>query len=260
MEFYNDSDLLDQHFLIDENVINTFVEKSNLSKSDIVVEVGPGKGIISEKIASSVKKLYCIELDNRLKIYLDKLCDKHKNVDIIYDNVLEVEIPNCDKLITALPYSIVEPFMYKMVRSNIVELVMITGSKYANSVLNNDITYLSLLTNSFYEAEKIMDVVPESFSPKPRVMSTMIRLVLKKDISKKDLIFQNMYKLNHKKIKNCLIEAFINSGVCETKRQAREIVNKMNLNDDILDTKFEVCSNKQLEEVYNGVESILWVG
>lgn len=73
MKFINNSDYFDQHFLNNNTIISTFVEEACLNKNDIIIEIGPGKGIITEKIAPKVKKVYCIELDNRLKPFLDKI-------------------------------------------------------------------------------------------------------------------------------------------------------------------------------------------
>ena len=89
MNFSLDPDHFDQHFLVDNNIINKFIDISNLNMNDIVVEVGPGNGVLTSLIAKKVKKLYCIELDIRLKAYLDKICSENKNVEVIYNSVLE---------------------------------------------------------------------------------------------------------------------------------------------------------------------------
>lgn len=251
MDFINDSDHFDQHFLIDDEIINKFITEAHFNLNDIVVEVGPGKGILTSIIAKKVKKLYCIELDNRLKKYLDVICSKNKNVTVIYSSVLDVTIPLCNKIITSLPYSIVEPFMNKMIKTSFDELFMITGKKYADGVSNNEITYLSLLTNCFFDFEKVIDIEPQSFNPKPHAMSSMVKLKYKNpDATDIYAFFRNMYLLNHKKIKNGIIESLISTGFSKTQRSAKEILTSMNLDDSILETKFEVCSNEQLLLLY----------
>ena len=254
MDFINDSDHFDQHFLIDNSVITSFIDSSHFNKSDVVVEIGPGRGAVTNLIADKVKKLYCIELDLRLKPYLDEICMRHKNVEVIYANVLNVKIPSCNKIITSLPYSIIEPFMSKMIKTDFDELIMITGSKFANSVENGEITKLSLLTNCFFSFDKILDIEPKSFNPPPRTMSSMVRLNHKQEeVDNIYLFFKNMYLLNHKKVKNCIIESLIVTKYCSTKREAREIIRTLTLSEEILETKFEVCSNEQLVTLYNKV-------
>ena len=257
MDFVNDSDYLDQHFLINENIINKFIDVSNFSKDDVVIEIGPGKGVITEKIAPKVKKMYCIELDTRLKPFLDNICSRFENIDVIYNSVLNIDLPECNKILTALPYSILEPFINKMTNCKFDKLIMIVGNKYAESVSNKEITYTSLMTNSFFKFENIMDISPDNFHPAPRVMSSMV-ILTPKDDSKNDVyyFFKNMYRLNHKKIKNALIETIIKCGIFSTQREAKRLIDELNLSIDLLDTKFEVCSNEQLLELFNNVNKI----
>ena len=73
MNFKNNTDNLDQHFLVSETVINKFIEISNLTKNDICLEIGPGKGILTKIIAPKVKKLTVIEKDERLEEYLKEI-------------------------------------------------------------------------------------------------------------------------------------------------------------------------------------------
>lgn len=257
MTFINDTDHFDQHFLIDNSVIDTFIKSANFNKNDTVVEIGPGKGNITKLVANKVKKIYCIELDKRLKPYLDEISTSKKNVKIIYSNALNTDIPKYNKIITSLPYSIIEPFMNKMIKTDFDELFMITGSRFANSVEKKEVNKLSLLTNCFFEFNKIMDIVPESFNPAPRTMSSMISLKHKAN-NTNDIyaFFKQMYLLNHKKIKNAIIESLIITKHCLTQREAREIVNKLNISDEILETKFEVCSNEQLLTLYNEISKL----
>ena len=264
MEFINDSDRFDQHFLCDENVINKFIVSSDLNENDIVVEIGPGKGNISEKIVKKVKKLYCIELDKRLEPYLSALAMKNKNVEIIYGSALDVFIPDCDKIITSLPYSIIEPFMYKMIKCKFENLIMITGNKFAQNVAEKKFTRLSLLTNCFFNSYIIDIIPPTCFKPQPRVMSAMIKLshAYEENLEYEFLFFRYMFLLNHKKIKNALIESFIKFdkkfGNELTQRESKKIVESLNLNCELLETKFEVCSNEQLEIVFDVVKKLLY--
>lgn len=243
--FKNDSNYLDQHFLVDEKVINEFIKICNLKNTDIVVEIGPGKGNITKLIKPKVKSLTVIELDNRLDEYLNKI----PNINVIIGNVLEVDIPKCDKMITSLPYSIIEPFIYKLIKTDFKELYMIMGSNYVNSVINKEITNLSLLTNTFFDVEYYFDIKPDSFNPKPRVLSSVIKLTKKSYFNELNLFFKTMYELDDKKIKNALMESFIKvKGI--TKKESKEIVKELNLDEIILNKKFSTISNEELKIVY----------
>lgn len=246
--FLNNPDELDQHFLIDIDVINNFIKVCNLSKDDVVLEIGPGDGTLTKLIAPKVKKLYVIEKDIRLKPYLDKI----NNIDITYSSCLDVSFPKVDKIITSLPYSIIEPFIYKIIHEDFNELYMIMGKNYCDNVINNKITNLSLLTNIYFDTYKYFDIYPDSFNPKPRVVSSLIKLTFKNKLNEKDMIFRNMYKLNDKLVKNGLRESLINvKGL--TKRESREYIGKMEINSEILNKKFGMLSNSELKSLYDKI-------
>ncbi len=263
MEFANDTDKLDQHFLIDQDVISRFIKEAKLKKSDIVVEVGSGKGTISNLIADKVKKLYIIELDRRLEKYLVPLSYEKGNIELIFDSVLDTYIPPCDKIVTSLPYSIVEPFIYKIIKCDFKEILMITGSRFANNVFENKITKLSLLTNCFFKAEKIMDILPESFNPKPRVLSSMIRLtpIKENDLSDNMIIFRNLYFYDDKKIKNSLVESFIRlnylKNIKMTQKEAKKIVSELSINEELLGKTFNAISNEELNVIYESINTYM---
>ena len=252
--FKNDTDHFDQHFLVDQKVIDKFIKEANLNKEDIVVEIGPGNGVLTKIIAPQVKKLYVIELDQRLKDNLEALQRKNKNIELIFDNCLNTYIPPCDKIITSLPYSIIEPFINKLVKCEFKEIIMITGNNYANNVLENK-NKLALLTNSHFKFTKIMEILPESFNPKPRVLSALIKLEKKEPDDLLLKIFKNLFYYQDKKLKNALIETFINVNLVQTKREAKELISKLEITN--LEKNFEVFSNQEIQELHKQLEKII---
>ena len=261
-EFENDINYLDQHFLIDKSIINTFVDSANLKITEDVVEIGPGKCEISDIIARRVNKLTCIEIDRELEHFLSVLMDKHENVDVIYGNALTVFIPPCDKIISALPYSITEPFIEKLLRCEFKECVLIVGKKFADAVVMKKHNKLALLTNSFFDVDKIIDIAPDSFDPAPRVMSSMIRLVpVDRNTmsgSFKRFMFREMFFHRDKKLKNNLMEALIE--FCKlhnkklTKKQSKAIIEEYNLSKEMLNKAMENLSNEEYDILYNALK------
>ena len=259
MEFENDINYLDQHFLIDKSIINKLVDEANISINDNVVEIGPGKGQISDTIARRCGHLTCIEIDRNLEHYMGVLKDKYDNVDIIYGNALNVFIPSCDKIISALPYSITEPFIEKLLRCDFKECILIVGKKYADSVINRELNKLALLTNSFFITEKIIDITPDSFDPAPRVMSSMIKLIpIKREELKnnfKMFIFREMFFHRDKKLKNNLMESLIEFAKMHeqklTKKESKAIIESYELPKETLNKLMENLSNLEYEIIYN---------
>ena len=142
-QFINDTNYFDQHFLIDKSIINTFIDEARLNVNETVVEIGPGKGEMSDVFARRSKHLTCIELDTKLEPFLNVLQDKHDNVEVIYASALDAYIPKCDKIISALPYSITEPFIEKLLRCDFNEALLIVGKRFADSVVDEKINKLA---------------------------------------------------------------------------------------------------------------------
>ena len=137
---------------------------------------------------------------------------------------------------------------------------MITGSRFAENVLANKKTKLSLLTNCYFEIEKIMDIIPESFNPKPRVMSSMIRLSPKEvsNIEEKELIiFRFLFYFREKKLKNALTESLIKQAKindkCLTQKEAKKIIENLNIDLDLLEKEFMLFSNEELEYLFKKI-------
>src|SRR5574344_1123521 len=134
--FKEDTDALDQHFLIDADVKNAFLKEIDVSNDDDIVEIGPGKGNRTRLMSPYAKSLTVIEIDKRLAPYLEAI----PNIKIIYGSCLDEDIPKCNKIVTSLPYSITEPFIYKLTNTLFDKLIMICGKRYADSVKRNENT------------------------------------------------------------------------------------------------------------------------
>lgn len=241
--FKNDTNYLDQHFLIDEDIINKYLDFPKFNKKDIVLEIGPGKGTLTKKIAPQVKKMYAIELDERLKSYLDII----PNLEVIWGSVLDVEIPKVNKIITSLPYSIIEPFIYKMIKADFNEMYMLMGDKFVLNVVNKEITKLSVITNSFFKTETLLEVPPMAFDIPPRTDSFIVKMQkITKPDSRKYQLYREIYLLDEKKIKNSLMEALIRLDSL-TKKEAKEIIKNMSIPEKILNEKFSNLSNSDLK-------------
>ena len=233
-----------QHFLTDQDIINKYISLLNIKPSDVVVEIGAGKGVLTKYLKDMAKKLYVIEIDKRLKGYLDKI----NNITVIYDNVLNVDIPACDKIVTSLPYNIIEPFIKKLINTDFKELYMLMGSNYVDEVLNYNINRLSIITNSYFTLTKLLEVLPSSFDIKPHTLSYIVKLEKKTFNSLSNIykLYNLLYYYQDKKIKNSLKEALIKVYDL-TQKEAKNMISKLNIPEDILETKFEIISNEDLK-------------
>ena len=244
--FENDTNFLDQHFLVDEKIIKTFIDSCEINKDDIVLEIGPGKGVLTKYLNEQASKLLVIEKDIRLLPFL-------KDYDVIYRDVLRCDIPDVNKIVTSLPYSITEPFLYKLLDVNFDKLIMMCGKNFVDNLESNN-TKLSIMCNLYFNYTKICDVKPDSFNPKPKVMSSLITMTKKDEdkLSKKDKIVRLLYKYRYMKVKNALKEILIKLDNL-TQRQAKDIIKNYNINEDISNKLFDELSNSEVVELYKQI-------
>src|SRR3989344_8371841 len=85
---------LGQHFLINKKIVTDIIGAGGLSKKDIVLEVGPGKGVLTEALAQKVKKVIAVEKDRELVEYLKNKFEKQKNIEIFYGDILKTDANN----------------------------------------------------------------------------------------------------------------------------------------------------------------------
>src|SRR3989344_2387475 len=128
---------LDQHFLIDKKVIALEISSSNLSKEDKVIEVGAGKGNLTEELVKKSKEVLAFEVDIGLNVFLDKLQEEYGNLKIIYGDAIKHSWKGYDKLVSNVPYSITEPLIKKAIESYIDEMVLIVGENFKEIVSEN---------------------------------------------------------------------------------------------------------------------------
>ncbi len=177
---------LGQNFLIDQNIINLIVEKGEIQKNDIIIEVGPGTGNLTEKIIlKEPKKLILIEKD---KVLANKLINKFKKkIILINEDILKINEDNFKNInmifFGNLPYNISSQLLVKWIRKKDLhiickKMILMFQKEVADRILasTNDKDYgrLSILSSWKLDVEKIKDINPGSFYPVPKVKSTIL--------------------------------------------------------------------------------------
>ena len=196
------------------------------------------------KLENNCKKLIVVEKDKRLSSYL-----KDINALIIYEDILNYNIPRVNKIVTSLPYSITDPFIYKLIDVDFDKLIMICGKKLYDSILKNN-TKLSILVNLYFNIEHVIDIKPESFNPAPKTMSSLITFSPKdiNSLNKSEQIIRLLYKYRCMKVKNALKEILIRLDNI-TQNNARQIVKSYNIDDTFLNKLFDELSNEEVVKI-----------
>ncbi len=177
---------LGQNFLADTNLLDAIVADADLGPDDVVLEVGGGSGVLTERLAESTSFVHLIELDRGLADRLEPLADRLGNLGIVWDDALRVELsaldPPPNKMVANLPYSIATPLLIRtiielpsvqswlvMVQKEVADrLTADPGSKIYGSP--------SVVVGIGCEAKEVRKVDPAVFVPRPRVASSLIRI------------------------------------------------------------------------------------
>lgn len=210
---------LGQNYLIDKNKRNQIIGFGDVDKNDVVLEIGTGIGTLTIELAKKAKKVIAIEQDENIcKILTKRLKDeKIDNVELINDDALKVDFPKFNKIISNLPYQISSPITFKFLEYDFDLAILMYQKEFADrmngEVGSKNYSRLSAMLYFKCNVETLTNVSAESFIPKPKIDSTVVKLTPKENrISDADFkIYSNftkaLFQHRNKKIKNALIDS-----------------------------------------------------
>ena len=200
--------------MIDRNILVRIVGIAQLNKDDVVLEIGGGKGALTEYLGKIAKHVFVIEKDEGLFDFLEGRFANFNHISFCLGNALDVDFPKYNKCISNLPYTLCEALLWKFVREDFDCLVFVVPKKFTGLLTGVVESRLKLLVDAFYELEVLDDVPPEAFDPEPKIMSSIIRLKPKEG----NLFLREFFSQYDKKTKNALREILMKSGM--TKKEA----------------------------------------
>lgn len=245
---------LGQNFLINEAVVENIIECSKISKEDLIIEIGPGLGTLTEYLINSAGKVICIELDKKMIKILEDRFSLFDNFEIINQDVLKVNLKDLIKeeketkkitnvkIVANLPYYITTPIIMKLLEEEL-ELesitVMIQKEVAERLIATPGDKETGAITYSVYyyaESQKIMEVPNSSFIPEPEVTSEVIKLNIRKnvqvDVKSKKVMFR-IIKCAFMQRRKTLLNALTNTKVFISKDEGVKIFNELNLDVNI---------------------------
>lgn len=263
---------LGQNFLINEEVIEKIVDSAEITKKDLVIEIGPGLGTLTKYLLENAGKVICIELDNKMISILNDRFSLYDNFEVINNDVLKVDLNKLIydekmkgdlkkvKVVANLPYYITTPIIMKlleekldiesitvMIQKEVADrLIAIPGEKNTGAI-----TY----TVYYYcESEKIIEVPNNSFIPEPEVTSEVIKLITRKNKPvqiEDEKVFFNIIKYAFMQRRKTLINSLTNSHIFENKNAGEKILNELKLD---LNIRAENLSINSFEDIYNKIK------
>ncbi len=171
-----------QNFLIDAQILDNIVEAAELSKGETVVEVGPGPGVLSQRLAPHIAQLNAVEIDTAMIKPWKGIMKDFKNAEIVNQDVLYYEPPKeAYKLVANIPYYITSPILKHFLRKQAARrpdvIVLMIQKEVAQRICDKKKpTLLSWEIKIFGEAEIVCKVPPSSFYPSPKVDSAVLKI------------------------------------------------------------------------------------
>lgn len=210
---------LGQNYLIDKNKRDQIIDFGNISKDDVVLEIGTGIGTLTIELAKRAKKVIAIEQDSNICKILAKRLEKENidNVELINDDALKVDFAPFNKIISNLPYQISSPITFKFLDYDFDLAILMYQKEFAErmngEVGTKNYSRLSAMLYFKCDVEKMTDVSCESFIPKPQIDSTVVKLTPKENtIADEDFktyskFTKALFQHRNKKIRNALIDS-----------------------------------------------------
>lgn len=210
---------LGQNYLIDKNKRNQIINFGNISKEDIVLEIGAGIGTLTIELAKRAKKVIAIEQDSNICEILNQRLKEEKldNVELINEDALKIEFPKFNKIVSNLPYQISSPITFKFLDYDF-DLAILMYQKEFGERMNGEVgsknySRLSAMLYFKCDVKTLTDVSCESFIPKPKVDSVVISLTPKESMLDSDdfniysKFCKALFQHRNKKIRNALIDS-----------------------------------------------------
>ena len=206
---------LGQNFTVNSDMLQRLVSHASITEDDVVLEVGAGLGFLTQFLSSKCKKVITVEVDPALVSFLRKQLRSMQNVDLIEGDILKVSLPIFNKVVSAPPYSISSPLLFRLIENKFDSAVLILQKEFAErlaaSVGSKD--YGRLTVTIYYRADvELLDVVPRTmFYPPPDVDSMMVRLKPRNSpfhVDDETIFFElvrTLFTQRNKKVRNALI-------------------------------------------------------
>lgn len=225
-----------QNFLIDNEAIILAVSSLDIQKNDNIIEIGGGDGAISQKLVTyNFNSLKIFEYDTRFSKLLANKFKSYSNISVINENILDYDYSDMNqnswKIVGAIPYYITSPIIHKILKSSKrpSKVVLIIQKEVADKLCAKEgkYNYWSLITYG-YHIKRILNLKPTSFSPPPKVISSIVMFEVS---SEKDVDI--LYEHGFDKWSKFLHHLFRNPNKMINKTFKKDVLSKLNIDETL---------------------------
>lgn len=236
---------LGQNFLTDKNIIDKIIFDSDIEDTDLVIEIGPGIGVITREAAMQAAQVVAVEIDKNLIPILERTLGDLDNVEVVNQDILKTDLnqliervrkENPDiknvRIIGNLPYYITTPIIMKILEDGVAaeSITIMMQKEVADRIKAEPKTKargaLSVAVQYYCKVCKVADVPKDVFVPAPKVDSTVLRLDVRKEKPvelKDDKLFFKAVKCGFGQRRKTLLNS-LSSGSGFEKEQVKQIL------------------------------------
>ena len=241
---------LGQNFLIDDDTVSGIVDAANVSKDDLIIEIGPGLGTLTKELLDRAGKVICIELDKRMIEILNDRFSMYDNFKVLNDDVLKVNLKELiekekvktTKIVANLPYYITTPIIMKLLeeRLDIETITVMIQKEVADRLVTKpgtgDTGAITYAIHYYTNPKRVLEVPNTAFIPEPKVNSTVINLEVLKEpkVAVKDekKLF-DVIKTAFMQKRKTLLNALANSNKYGSKEQICKILELLSIDNRV---------------------------
>ena len=202
---------LGQHFLNNEEILDETMRLAEVSPQDHVIEIGPGPGVLTERLLETECELTSIEIDPDVCEFLR---DNFPNLELVEGDALDVKWPKANKVVANIPYQISSPLIDVITRTNSIDYVVIlVQEEFAERLVvewESDRGSLGMCTMLDWDCTFEMRVGPHCFTPSPQVHSRLVTMRRKESPANSKLaklLIRQAFAQRRKKLRNTLSKA-----------------------------------------------------
>ena len=272
-KYFRTKKRLGQNFLINPDVISDIIEFADIKEDDVVLEIGPGVGFVTEQLVKHAKKVIAVELDEEAIKELQKLeCD---NLEIIHNDILKTNLADLTdekiKVVANIPYYITSPIIAHLLgeiddlenanRNKIVDIILMVQEEVARRIVATEKSpakqygLLSILSQFWADCSILRLVGKKSFYPAPKVNSALVSLKVRREPLLKLGDYKHFRKTikaafsqRRKTLKNCL------TGAGFDRDKVSKVIQEMGLDENIRGEKLSIAQLGEISEKLNRSE------
>ena len=265
------SKALGQNFLIEESVLDEIVTGSGIDRDVCVLEIGPGIGVLTEKLAQNAKKVVAVEIDDQLIPVLADTMGAFDNVTVVHSDIMKCDLNELIqshfkgervKVAANLPYYITTPIVMRLLESRqFFESITVMVQKEVAQRFDarpggKEYGAISVAVQYFTDTQILTHVPPECFMPAPKVTSSVIKMEVRaqpKAAPKDEKLFFQLVKASFAQRRKTLVNGISNGGLGFTKEQVANALESMGLDKNIRGERLSIQEFADLSDLL-GIE------